>query len=351
MSDGSHPPAVTELGISYTLRCTSACRHCSVEASPSRHEKLVPSDIIPLVPELHEKGVRRVLFTGGEPALHIDELAQITQVTHRYDWRVALFSNGFWADSEENADCWSASFRRAGIHRVFLSTSRYHREFVDFDYLLRAIAALGSKGISAHVCCHLDATRNTGDLLVAQELHDRNASCSRFALCPEGRARALLPTLAPLRIPSACALTRPCSLQNQLFVNHTGRLLRCCAVSERLSRLETTEFYDMGATRVEGISDPLRRMSVWDPVYAILAHEGPGGVLTAVAEELDGSGFVLRDYYYSPCDLCTDLLGNPRVLHAIRARLSVSALQAAASGRLPQDPPAALVTASKPHEP
>lgn len=332
------PLAVNDLGVSYTLRCTSACRHCSVDASPLRPEKLTPETIIPLVPGLHEKGVRRLLFTGGEPALHIDELEQITRVTQVYGWRIALFSNGYWADSDRDAERWAATFRSAGIHRVFLSTSRFHREAVGLEQLLRAIEALSNASISTHVFCHLDGIRNTGDLMVAQELHERGVSCSRFELCPVGRAHTLLPTLVPLQIPSAAILMRRCALQNQLFLDHTGRLLRCCAVSERLSRLESDEFFNLGATPTEGITEPLKRMSVWEPVYALLDRDGPGGVLRAFAEGLSGSGFILREYYYSPCDLCTELLGNPRVLHAIRARLAISPLQAAPFGCAPDEP-------------
>ncbi|MCU0610541.1 MAG: radical SAM protein [Candidatus Eisenbacteria bacterium] len=318
MTDRTGSPPITELSISYTLRCTSACRHCAVESSPERTEKLNPDDVLPLLPALHAHGVRRFLLTGGEPALYVDELAHIIRPTQSYGWRVAVFSNGFWAVSDEDARSWAADFRGAGIHHVFFSTSRYHREFVPSANILRAAAALERHHLTSHVHCHLDRTRNVGDLLVAAELAERGVPCSPFVLCPEGRARDLTDQIELLGAPRGQVPKERCALQHQIFIDTGGVAMRCCAAADRMERLENRDFYCYGDVRQHTIEEILDGMAPWTPLFALLNREGPAGVWGCLAGQLAGTGFSLRDRYYSHCDLCTDLLGNPRVLHVVR---------------------------------
>ena len=64
--------------IQYTDRCNASCAQCGMRASNSfSRSKLEMDDTKRLIDAMAEKGVQSISFTGGEPLLYLDEVAEL----------------------------------------------------------------------------------------------------------------------------------------------------------------------------------------------------------------------------------------------------------------------------------
>jgi radical SAM/Cys-rich protein len=73
------PLAIDTLQVNVTKLCNQACRHCHVDASPSRTERMSPEGIERCLAILAQhRGITRLDITGGAPELHpqFDELVE-----------------------------------------------------------------------------------------------------------------------------------------------------------------------------------------------------------------------------------------------------------------------------------
>lgn len=84
-----NPPAVN---FHICCDCNYACLHCFAPAVP-RREVLRLEEVTQLLRRLHEAGVEKLNFAGGEPTLYAD-LGEALQVARRLGFVVSIITNG-----------------------------------------------------------------------------------------------------------------------------------------------------------------------------------------------------------------------------------------------------------------
>jgi len=84
--------------IQYSDACNASCGHCGMSVKNSfPRSKLTPDKVKPLLDLLAARGVMAVSFTGGEPLLYLDEIAQCVRHARSLGMRsVRTGSNGFF---------------------------------------------------------------------------------------------------------------------------------------------------------------------------------------------------------------------------------------------------------------
>jgi len=75
-----------ELGVSYSDKCSIKCRHCSADSGPLKNHTLDYKKLIQVIPHLHEIGIRKLLVTGGEPILYLNDLEKLSREVKRWGW-------------------------------------------------------------------------------------------------------------------------------------------------------------------------------------------------------------------------------------------------------------------------
>jgi Fe-coproporphyrin III synthase len=76
VSSGSHPPGLLMLHL--LGRCNLECRHCYMEGSPRRKERLPVELVLRTLGECQHLGIGTIVITGGEPLLY-RELDQVLE--------------------------------------------------------------------------------------------------------------------------------------------------------------------------------------------------------------------------------------------------------------------------------
>jgi hypothetical protein len=87
-----------------TYQCTLECDHCFVWGSPWQEGVMSLSDIHLILQQALDLGtVKTIFFEGGEPFLYYATLLQGAREAAALGFEVGIVSNGFWANTEEDA--------------------------------------------------------------------------------------------------------------------------------------------------------------------------------------------------------------------------------------------------------
>lgn len=307
---------IVALGIEYSLKCTNRCGHCAVEAGPERKEKLTPEDIIPRVAEFHARGIREIVFAGGEPVLFIDELEEISKEIKIRGWKQTIFTNSYWADTLKNARLFSLRFKKMQVDQMVISTSQYHREFTRAENILNAVRGLKEEGIEVGVMLMVKPD-NGGNDHILMELRRLNVSSSLYRLYPQGRGGALKEKVFCYHLTWPQVIRSRCGLLHQMFISSAGDVLRCCTITSFLNALGTKEFYHYGNIREDNMTRIFDNVSRYNRVFQVMRHCGVGEIYEHLREKLEKAGFIPDRLYSSPCEFCSSLFGNKRYLKIV----------------------------------
>jgi MoaA/NifB/PqqE/SkfB family radical SAM enzyme len=77
-----------------TNRCNLACKHCMNESDSSAFEGMTLEQIVDLISEMYECGVRSLYITGGEALSH-PSFEQIVEFAYNKGIKITLATNGF----------------------------------------------------------------------------------------------------------------------------------------------------------------------------------------------------------------------------------------------------------------
>src|SRR5260370_11248136 len=84
---------LTELKIELTQRCPLACVHCSTSSHRKQSSCLPVETVVRVLNEASELGVRKVVFTGGEPLVY-EHLGEVVRTASRLGIQPTLYTTG-----------------------------------------------------------------------------------------------------------------------------------------------------------------------------------------------------------------------------------------------------------------
>lgn len=151
------------------LQCNLSCSHCANNSGPNEKLRLSPSELESIKAAIERFVPENLLFTGGEPTLHIPEInAVIAAHPKLHEAKVLLTTNGWFTKSDDDIAKTLGQFMQ--LDEVLLSYDRFHGSKVKHDDILRLkdYCSNNNQEFSVSVCIS-----NPVELIWAQELKQK----------------------------------------------------------------------------------------------------------------------------------------------------------------------------------
>ena len=134
-----------------TYRCTRACDHCFVHASPSARGTFTRARLAEVIEQTADLGtVEWVYFEGGEPFLHYPLLLEGLALARASGFLTGVVTNAYWASGRDDALLWLRPLRDLGVADFSVSSDALHGQAEGNDVAEHALAAADHLGIPAH---------------------------------------------------------------------------------------------------------------------------------------------------------------------------------------------------------
>jgi hypothetical protein len=306
------------LKLAYSWKCNAGCRHCAEDSHPQRSEKLAVDRVLQCIDDAAALGFGRIEFTGGEIMLFRRELDVFLEHSHTLGFDVALYTNAFWAKDSNSAQSTLSRLRALGVNSIFLSTDSYHTEYINLEYILRAVDAAHRVGVYCDVT--ICVVRN--DFQALDIISRLRRHCDKIRIQhvgPWGRARNM-DRDQMLRCGFQQA-GRPCGNMYAPFVTPDGRVSLCCAPPSQFPRsIARASPLILGWLEEERLKNILSR-AMDDPLLNIFAAEGLHSLLQRLNVLRPGSYRPRSQGYFGRCDLCTEVFGCPSRVEQIRSTM------------------------------
>jgi hypothetical protein len=302
------------LSILTTRRCTAACDHCCVSASPRATQAIPVARIHGLIDEaVRVPSIRRIVFTGGECFLlgrYLDEL--IAHAANR-EFETRTITNGYWAVNERAARNRVAALCKAGLDEMMLSTGTFHQRFVPVERVVLAARAAASSGIATRISIEACDQSTFDDAILYDELREqieaRTVCLGHDPWIPHaaGLGTARLTYRRLLETAAACG--EPCAqVMTIVTVTPDQKLAACCGYPvEQLPALA------IGSIAERALDDVLRDAPN-DLLKMWLHVAGPTGIAEFIARHVPG--YRLADHA-SICQACVALQRDATAMRVI----------------------------------
>jgi MoaA/NifB/PqqE/SkfB family radical SAM enzyme len=283
-----------------TNRCSLACPHCAFSSADSDVRSLSLKDIRDAVDGFSMLGARDFRFSGGEPFLHFDLLADAMEYAASMGAiHIGCTTNASWATSMTVARRKLGELKRMGLNDLRISCDDFHAPEEYIQRVRNAFAAAVDLRIQVGIKVVVYAgSTNASDIM--RELRDLTPDILFFveelSLLPIGRAAEL---------PEEVFFRRPgipeggCEMMGTFALDVEKNVYPCCVPGWpdllRLGNISRTPVADLVAEAGD------------NPLYEILRIKGPGWL----APFLRSRGFeVVAGSFVNRCHLCHFILGT-----------------------------------------
>jgi hypothetical protein len=308
----------TSFAFHVTYTCPLACAHCCFRSNPQNRDRLDVGLIRETIDTFDTDSIKLVIFTGGEPFLLGNRLADLVAHANARGLRTRIVSSGYFGRTRGSARRRLEPVIAAGLDELSLSWDDFHEEFVSWDTFLNVVDVATEYPDLVVAINSVQAATSKWNAIRIQEELDHRLGSGRSALVLNsplnltGRADDELRDagLAAERLLGPCpyVMTGP-------TLSAKGKLLACCGVIPNTDRLTINASFE--PARFE---DDMRRAAV-SPLYLWLYLRGPYGILEWFKETYD---IVIpgRDTVGGNCQACKHLLENEEVEARLDAALA-----------------------------
>ena len=303
------------LSILTTRRCTAACDHCCVGASPTANAAIPVARIHGLIDEAKRvPSIERIVFTGGECFLLGGDLDALIAHAHELELATRVISNGYWAVNERAAGDRVRTLRSAGLDEMMLSTGTFHQRFVPVQRIVHAARAAAAAGIATRISVEVCDQSTFDDAVLRTELAEQIAARTVFLAHDPwiadagGRGTAEL-THARFAEQDARPANRRCAqVLDVVTVTPDQQLAACCGFPmEQLPQLGIGSVAERPLDELLSTA-PNQLLMMW------LHVAGPAGIADFVARHVPG--YALPPFA-SICQACVALQRDRRAMDAI----------------------------------
>ncbi len=118
---------LTEIHFILTYACNFECDHCFLYCSPKSKGAFTISQITRVLDEAKKIGtVKWIIYEGGEPFLYYPLLKEGIKRANAKGFKVAVVTNAYGANSEEDAELWLRPLAEAGVSFLNISNDTFH---------------------------------------------------------------------------------------------------------------------------------------------------------------------------------------------------------------------------------
>jgi hypothetical protein len=327
------------LSILTTRRCTAACDHCCVGASPRATQAIPLERIRGLIDEATRvPSIELIGFTGGECFLLGAALDELVGRATSNGFRTRVITNGYWAVNDRAARERVAGLKAHGLGEMMLSTGTFHQRFVPVSRIVAGARAAAEAGMLTRVAVEICDQSTFDDAVLKDRLADL-IEARKVVLGYDpwtsdagGRGAAVLTHERLLDEQPNRADGRCGQILNVISVTPAQELIACCGFpQEHLPRMR------LGSVARQSLDDileaaPPELLKMW------LHVDGPSGIATFVARHVPGYQLPPRA---SICEACVALQRDDVAMRIVAERASEIVQDVASRfARLQANPPA-----------
>ncbi len=304
---------IKRVNFRFTYHCNIACRHCYNGSGPHLKAKRIPLEtMLAIVTEMPDAGIGHLNLTGGEPFLYPEDVTALIAAGRAAGLDgISIYTNGFWASTDEHANRVLSTLAQAGFMRcsddhIKVSAGVYHQEFIAFDRIL-TLARNYYARFHQRLRVDFELPPQPGDL--AGDIRNRidaagltNEVKLHFrCVAPLGRGKDIGGIATQ-------AINTPCNAIDQIVFDPDGSVRPCCGLN---NENEGIVIGRAGQHRLKNLVKSMQN----DPVLQFLAREPLSNIFDHLAKTKRDDG------YSGQCHLCQDALGDLRNKDPLQAAL------------------------------
>ena len=288
-----------------TYDCTLDCPHCFYYPQATGRGAFELARLREIIEGMEDEApVLEVHYTGGEPFLYFDRLAEAVELARELGARrITCSTNCYWADDLAEARRMVGRLRDAGLTWFLISADAFHQEGVPIENVAiasRVRVELGLQGnddlsVVAMVSPDYSHPFNDETLKIAEKVRSWGHGASLHSSMPYGRGHELIPD-------DVCHMIEPqhrCwEFETWGFIHPGGPRTVIIGPDENVM---VCYGISLGNLQEKSLLELLREFDENpNPVVATLLGEGVGG-LVQMAEE---HGWQRGQAYQNECHLC-----------------------------------------------
>lgn len=117
---------LTGLHFLLTYQCTFECDHCFVWGSPWQEGTMTATIVANIIDQAREvQSIEWIYFEGGEPFLYYPILLFGIDYAKKYNYKVGIVTNGYWANDINDALLWLSPIKEK-IDDLSISSDLFH---------------------------------------------------------------------------------------------------------------------------------------------------------------------------------------------------------------------------------
>lgn len=277
----------------YTLKCNAACKICCFNCDPNQHAKMELAHATDYIKQAaNNKVIDEISITGGEALLYKGEVETLIALSHDYQFKIYLTTNGFWANSIEDAYQVLSHLKKKGLSELNISTDEFHETYIPYQNIENLIIA--NEKVKLPLVFNSVITNKT----VAEHPLEKKYPeyiWKKGCCQPVGKAAYTIPREDYIYN----GYDGKCVYANTLTIMPDGSSYPCCSQGLYLDKLK------IGSAREQTIED-LIKAKEQHAFLNVMTHLGPK-ILKQKGEE---KGYYLshaKDNYVSLCHLCHEI--------------------------------------------
>ena len=291
-----------KLAFGYSTQCNIRCEHC-VATGDSSGRKMDHDKAKEIIAEMARANVGGISFSGGEPFLYFNEIAELVDLCRKFGIYTRIVTNSFWAKTAEDSDRLVLGLKENGLCQLRLSFSRWHQKNISRSNVLNATRSCQKIGLNYFISFITDFSKE--DDSYEQFLRDHCLTFFPEPVIYAGRAESFKPRRILTDYQANCCDMNP-------YLTPDLDMHACCDAGSHFSG---TNFFYLGKLNESSI-DQLLTKTETDPLHNLIRTMG----ITNIASY---AGMKAREIItYSKCELCRKLFNSPETLTRLRAEVS-----------------------------
>lgn len=290
------------LGFTIHRACNASCSICCFSSEPTCQEKLNVKRIKEYIDESKEiKEITTIAFTGGEPFLKYDLLAELIQYAKLAGKKVNTVTNGFWANSYEKAYERLMQLKEYGLDYLSLSHDAYHKKYIKTENIKNILRATTKLEIPTSLAIVKVKDEKIGSIIdeIGNDIY--TASIKVGPCLPVGRA---IKTFSDEKFDRSIETDKArCAYGGNLVVCYDGTIYPCCSQVIVNTGLGIGNFEDIS------LKDVMKKLKNNALLYFLRNADMKFYSEFAKAR----LGMDIPEYIVNPCELCAILFKKENI--------------------------------------
>lgn len=305
---------ISRVVFSVTYDCPVSCKYCVTKSGPWNGPALDAPFMCSTINEALKLGsLNSIVFTGGEPLLKLNDVAQTIRYAHQHRLWIRIVTNSFWAKTPDIAFQTIEILKKAGLCEINLSCDDFHQEHIPLERVRNAFLAAGKLDLPvliAHkrVKNGKITPKSISDFLGVNLLEfkegEKNQNTNLYSsslTIPIGHGANTLNQDDHIIYPaSPLAFSSPCSsILSSIIVSPTKNVRICCGMID-----QGVPELTVGSLEKQTLTEIVCEANT-DLIANWLALEGPYGIMDFIQAKSPDINF--NEQYVNHCHLCNDI--------------------------------------------